>query len=258
MLLFATLAVLLQPDTVRLTERLCASCNVRLERIATLGDNNGPGAISTFRVALAKDTAGRYLVSEGAPLSVYSAQGTFLRTVGRRGGGPGEYRRIWRIAPFSQGTIIFDDFAKRSTVLSLNFKVIDTKPAPEAPLSVIVRDDRSGVMASFVNTPALKGVPLHDFDTQGVLVRSYGASRTPYRADLRDLFQRYVAKSTVSNTFWINHRRDYTFAHCTFGNQSCRTYVRRAEWFPAPAFSGLVRAPAPGSAAATIDERVAS
>jgi hypothetical protein len=98
----------LQADTIRLTERLCGGCEIQLEPTVTFGDDEGPGMVSS-RTVVAKDARGRYLVSDelsSSRLIVFSARGELLRTVGRSGGGAGEYGRIWQIAPVTDGVYL--------------------------------------------------------------------------------------------------------------------------------------------------------
>lgn len=226
----------LQVDTVRLTERLCRACEIQLEPVATLGDADGPGMVSD-RTVVVRDSLGRILVADGlasSRLSVFSAQGTFLRSVGRAGGGPGEYGRIWQIAPVADGVYLYDDIRKRRTRLTLEFAYVGSRPALETPQSQVVRADGSGVMAALVPTRDRVGHTLHEFDSLGQLTRSMHAPGIPFREDLRQLFRREVAAAVDGASFWVANRYEYIFARCFFGPAACETYARAARWFPAP------------------------
>ncbi len=234
-LLLAALAFAMQSDTVRISERICSACEIRLDPIATLGDTVGPGMLTSPNLVVAQDVRGRFLVANApSRFAVFSQRGAFLRAVGKLGGGPGEYRRIWQISPYANGILVHDDFAKRRTWLTNDFEVVDTKPALETPTSLALRRDGSGVFAAFIPTPQLAGYLLHDLDAEGSRTRSHSLSRLPFREDLRDLFDRDVSLSTDAARYWVNHRREYAFAHCRFGTESCRLYLRPARWFPAP------------------------
>lgn len=230
-------------DTAVVRTGDCPSCAVRVERVATLGDTAGAGLL-TERAVIAMDEKGRLLLAHmGAPsrVNVYESDGTLLRTIGRAGGGPGEYRRIWQIAPYSGGLLIFDDRSKRSTRLTSEFEFVETRPAPETPLSVVVRSDGSGVMSAIVATPELIGFGLHEFDVNGARVRSLGLSSLPFREDLRALFTRDVSPGIDSATYWSSHRSEYAFEKCWFGRSQCHLFIRAATWFPAPAVSSIAQ-----------------
>lgn len=240
-------------DTVTVVESMCAGCSIRMERVATLGEEDGPGML-TSQAVVAIDMQGRYLVAhmgDGARIKVFSPSGAFVRNIGRAGSGPGEYRRIWRIAPFAGGVIVYDDVAKRSTRLSRELTFIETRPAPETPLSVVLRDDGAGVMSALVPSRDLVGYPLHEFDAKGRRLRSFGFPGITYRRDLRELFERYLTPSAEPNRFWASHSAEYAFAKCSIGRPNdCRLFVRPAPWFPRPKPSELNRqvlekAPAP-------------
>jgi hypothetical protein len=236
LLLFVALP---QPDTVRVAERVCSGCSVSMDHVATLGDDDGPGSI-TFGNLLALDARGRYwLVHRGEParIAVYSAAGRFIRTVGRSGGAPGEYRRIWLLTVHTSGMLVSDDFAKRTTLLDLDFNVVDTRPSPETPQSMIVRRDGTGIMSAIVPTRDLIGITLHAFDASGRRLRSFAQTGLPYREDMRELFIRGLTPALDSSRYWVSHRMEYAFALCALRDDACRLFLRPAPWFPRPGFA---------------------
>ena len=229
-------AVAPQADTIRLAERLCRTCTVEARPLVTLGDGDGFGALGPAGL-LTRDSAGRYLLvhqAAAAQLTVFSSEGRYLRTVGRPGGGPGEYRRIWYVAQFSSGIVVYDDFSRRSTRLAHDFSVVDTRPAPETPTSVLLRHDGSGIMSAIVPTSELIGYTLHEFDGTRTRTRSLALNPLPYREDLRDLFLRDLARGVDTSAYWVSHRREYAVEYCTLTGTACTTYVRPVPWFPKP------------------------
>lgn len=223
-------------DTVTITERRCAACSISVQHVVSLGDSAGEGFVA-FGAVIARDRRGNYLVSHpraAGHLIVFRPDGTFDRTVGRAGGGPGEFRRIWTIVPFDSGVMVYDDFARRRTRLDQNLAVVETNPTPEDPLSAVVNNDGSGVMAAIVPSSGLIGFTLHAFDTHGVRTKSFGLSALPYREDLRELFVRELARGVANGSFWEAHRREYAFGRCVQGQDVCRLYTRSVSWFPKP------------------------
>lgn len=75
----------------------CADCVITLDTVLTIGGIDGPGLhLITKLSRVAVDRRGRILISDPrmAEISVFDSIGTFLRTVGSRGEGPGEYETI--------------------------------------------------------------------------------------------------------------------------------------------------------------------
>jgi len=232
-----------QADTVALTERICANCTITLERVAVLGDNDGPGAL-TYGTVLAVDARRRFLLAHrGAPgmFSVYGPNGRFLRTVGRSGSGPGEYTRVWNMSSSARGILVYDDLSRRSTVLDLDFNVVATRSAQERPESVIFRNDGSAILSAVVPTTDAIGFTLHEISPKGERVRSFAAPPLPYREDMRDLFVRVLNAGSDSDTYWVAHRREYAFERCAFGSEECRVFLRAANWFSAPSARDFAR-----------------
>ena len=75
----------------------CADCVITLDTIVTIGGLDGPGLHVVTQVShIAVDRHGLILITESgqSEISVFDSTGKFLRTVGRPGEGPGEYRSI--------------------------------------------------------------------------------------------------------------------------------------------------------------------
>ena len=78
----------------------CGDCVITLDTVVTIGGLDGPGLHVVGMLShVAVDRNGRFLIGEArlAEFSVFDSTGKFLRTVGRRGEGPGEYQSIRRI-----------------------------------------------------------------------------------------------------------------------------------------------------------------
>ncbi len=237
MLLFSLLLAA-QADTVVLKDAPCAPCTIRVETVVQLGEKNGDAMVTSPRVpAVAVDPLGRYLVvTRPAMLAVFSPQGRLLRMVGRNGGGPGEYRRIWRVATSSSSIFVYDDIGRRRTQLSLDFNVVATQPMQLVPRSLAMRRDGSGVLAGIIPTRERIGFLLHDFDSRGNLTRSHHLSGISYREDLSEFFWRKLNPGVDAREYWSSHAREYAFERCRYEVNSCMLFLRPVEWFPRPSF----------------------
>ena len=72
----------------------------RLQEDLRVGSVDSPGPENFGRIAsIAIDRQGRFWVLDGqaSELRLFSASGEYVRTVGRPGGGPGEFRRPFRV-----------------------------------------------------------------------------------------------------------------------------------------------------------------
>ena len=86
-------------DTIRVSgdELTCPACVITVDSVLTIGGLDGPGLEVIDEVSrVAVDRMGRVLVSvyRSPEISVFDSTGTFLRTFGRSGEGPGEYQFI--------------------------------------------------------------------------------------------------------------------------------------------------------------------
>lgn len=78
----------------------CPACSAILHPVAALGGADDPAGFAPL-VQVARNSRGEYVVSSPTfvgELFVYGSDGRFLRTVGRRGEGPGEFNRVQLLA----------------------------------------------------------------------------------------------------------------------------------------------------------------
>jgi hypothetical protein len=83
------------PVTTVKADPSCTSCRIELTPLVLLGGIDDPAGFGpTAQVALSR--TGAFAVSSSTfigEIQFYSPQGTFTRTIGRKGGGPGEFNR---------------------------------------------------------------------------------------------------------------------------------------------------------------------
>ena len=133
--LFATLALLALPssihsqDTTVLTEDLCASCTIELTPDVVLGAD-GESVIG-LALDIARLSDGRFVIAFDDVMyefTVFSADGSEFRRVGRAGEGPGEYGHVWFVREHDDKLHVFDRRRRRMTVLDRDFEVVGTMP----------------------------------------------------------------------------------------------------------------------------------
>ncbi len=192
-----------EPEVVS-GEVTCGDCVITLDTVVTIGGLSGPGLHVIDRFSgVAVDRRGRFLINGSGPpeISVFDSTGKFLRTVGRRGEGPGEYRSIRHIAVGPQYIHVFDFRAGR-TMLDHDFAVVRTDRFPGAIDYSVVRSDDEVVFAADVPTPESVGHQLHVLRPSGELV-SYGYEGGVYPSPLTARSYWVSAMAGNDDTVWI-------------------------------------------------------
>ncbi|MCY4573893.1 MAG: hypothetical protein OXF01_13950 [Gemmatimonadetes bacterium] len=112
-----------------LTEDQCASCTIEVTPDIVLG-TDGESVIG-YAVDIQRLSDGRFVMAfDDAPyeFTVFSADGSAYRRVGRRGQGPGEYGHVWTIREHGDRLHVFDRAGMRMTVLERDYEVVGTMP----------------------------------------------------------------------------------------------------------------------------------
>ncbi len=137
-----------EPEVVS-GEVTCGDCVITLDTVVTIGGLDGPGLhVVTLMSHVALNRLGRILVSgtRQSEISVFDSTGKFLRTLGREGEGPGEYRSIRHIGVGSRYIHVFDFRAGR-TMLNHDFVVVRTDRFPGTITSAVVKSNDEVVFA---------------------------------------------------------------------------------------------------------------
>ncbi|MDE2983167.1 MAG: 6-bladed beta-propeller [Gemmatimonadota bacterium] len=184
-------------------EVTCAECVITLDTVVTIGGLDGPGlnVVSMFS-SVAVDRKGRILVWEGgeAEISVFDSTGRYLRTAGRRGEGPGEYRSISHIGVGPRYIHVFE-YHEGRTMLDHDFQVVRIDRFPGQILSAAVVSDDVVVFVADVPTPASVGHQLHILRPSGEMA-SYGHDGEVYSSDLTPWATTRTAVAGEDNTVW--------------------------------------------------------
>lgn len=178
---------------------LCGECVIVLNGVVTIGGLEGEGLNPiAFESHVAVDAHDRVLVTfyRVPQISVFDMGGTFVRTVGRRGEGPGEYGFISHVAADRQYVHVFD-YEGTHTVLDESFQVVRTDRLPAEVLSSAALEPGRIAFVGDLRTPTSVGHRLHVIDLSGS-VASFGATGSAHIGATADRF----AVAGNAETLW--------------------------------------------------------
>jgi hypothetical protein len=212
----------------------CGSCSVRFERILDVGSSRDSvllTPLSAFGVApdgmvLASPT------SERGTIAVYDRNGRFLRTLGRRGDGPGEFRIVANFAFAGDQVHVLDYGAGKISVFSRDLKLQGTH-AIAAPVDgnsdLLVQGDRYlynvlSIGKGGGTIAVVRGGNLIS-DTISKPNQSGGAVSASQYSSFRRM------GSSGANRFWAAPINLYRLERWTVAGQLEAIVVRDAAWF---------------------------
>ncbi len=208
----------------------CPPCRISLELATTLGDDE-EGLVGNF-FAIARDGRGRYLTAfpeYGSSMAVFAADGTYLRSFGRSGQGPGEFRWIDKIRTTSDRIHVFDTPAQRRTILTLDFDVEGTTPLPAQPVDVEVLGDSLIAVNSLIHAADQGSHAIHLLDRSGRVTQSVGPLDGRERGSFLTSDLRALA-ATDGQRFWSMHRTRYLLELWTVTGEKLKEIELERPW----------------------------
>jgi len=233
-LMVATPGLSLAQDQTAVLREGCGTCTLEWHRVAVLGDERQ--ALLGAPGALTRDSHGRYFAVSEALLQqvlVFDSTGRFLRTIGRKGRGPGEYGKAAYVVVGPGDTLlVVDNFLQRITRLTPDLDVAGIVPLPGSfNWDIIPLQDGAGIMNLYVGTPERVGLPLHVVDPSGAIRLSFGAEAPePVRRDLISTTWRKLALSPDGN-IWSARINQYRLTLWDLYGHRLRALTRDVEWF---------------------------
>ena len=216
------------PDAVT-----CARCTITVKPLVTI---RPPEDVVADRPQLVStDNAGRYwMLFEQELPAVYEASGKFLKSIGRKGSGPGEYQFPWPMLVAGDSVVIIDSRNGRATVLDraltarrhvmLPWQVTNATAVswPNAVLASAVTDQRAAAPEPLQLLSL--GAP------EATLTKSFGARVAPSGGFTMFSAQHRVALSAPGRV-WAAWTQGYDFAEWTTDGTLIRAFQRRPTWF---------------------------
>lgn len=221
----------LQADTSLVLSEASPLRSIQLD-LATRVVDSGPGAGPLGRVVVAPDSSLFAIIEiyHLAEVNVYDRTGTHVRTIGRSGRGPGEFRIIMTIAALGDTLFAFDNAQRRETALTFDGTYLRDRRIPAEVSRALPFPDGRVVLSAVDPTPSRIGAPLHIFDAEGSAVLSFPNAGVLYRADEQHLLERALTRASDSS-FWSAPPNEYVLRRWNLSGKKERTLVRRAPWF---------------------------
>lgn len=250
-MLFIVAAPLAAQEAVRVPdEATCPRCTLAAKSLATLRPPDD--AVVDRPGAVAADRAGRYwMFLEQELPAVYDGAGRFMRSVGRKGAGPGEFQSAQLAMPAGDSVVILDPMARRATIVdaTLTPRRYVTLPAQIVnPVVVAWPGDVVGV--SILDQRAQAAPPFHRFsfvDADARVVRSLGMLPAAPGSMPASTSSHFLA-ATADGGFWAAWTYGYNLYNWSGQGTLLRTLQRRPSWFPSEAPSRIGSATRPPDA----------
>ncbi|MDQ8165246.1 MAG: hypothetical protein P3A28_05750 [Gemmatimonadota bacterium] len=224
------------PDAVS-----CARCTITSKALTTM---RPPDDVVADRPQLVStDHAGRYwMFFEQELPAVYDPTGTFLKSVGRKGSGPGEYQFPWPMARAGDSVVIFDAPNARATVVDSTLTPRRFIAIPwQVTHAVVVAWPTSVVASALTDQRAAAPEPLQLLSLAGAearVTRAFG-SRVAPPGGFPMFSAQHKAALSVGGRVWTAWTQGYDFAEWTSDGTLVRAFQRRPSWFLSEKPSGL-------------------
>jgi hypothetical protein len=258
-LLLGALSSALEAQTVIPDRQTCVDCKIEFRTAARLGSPDGPGAIPGRFSSMSIDAQGRYWVAfQDASILVYGRDGRFVRSVGRRGQGPGEFASAVFLMPAADSMVAFDNGNMRVTVIGPDFVPVRSAPMP-GPITAAAAARWPGrvvVNATWGRAESV-GWPLHLLDLGGpaaTVLASFGPGTRELQTGQARRHAQVLAGSP-DGTVWSGDRTQYRVTEWTNAGELQRSLTRQPAWFGASEgmMGGPARPPEPAMTGIRLD-----
>lgn len=144
-------------------------------------------------------------------IAEYDGGGQCVRTIGRQGGGPGEYESIEALEMDGRGRLHVFDLRNGHIILSREFEVVERRPVP-VPFganAAIRLNDTITILVFPMGTPDRIGRPIHVVNAEGERLRSLGHDSVTVRPDTPMETRLRRPARLDDRRFWVAHNNRY-------------------------------------------------
>ena len=207
--------------------------HLALESVVIIGDSDGPGIIGK-PADVQQRKNGEWVVTDHynfSEIKFFSFEGFWVRTIGRRGQGPGEFETAWflHVTP-DDGLAVVDIGLLRVTDLFPSLEVKASRPITIRPNRMVFLKDNFTLVAGLHFGRRSVGLPLHVLDSDGTIVRSFGAD--PPIKEASDPFAVWRTLSVGGGPeVWAAPLTRYMVEKWTTDGVRLKAFEREVTWF---------------------------
>lgn len=221
-------------DTVTIADSAtCPSCRIELGSVM-ISDEGADGHFGDF-LGLSADRSGRiFVVSSVEPyaIMIFDSAGRYMRSFGRAGDGPGEYRFALPPVPTVGDTLlVFDVSRRRMTILGPSFEVVRSSALTFVVRGAAVLPDGRIVVNADPMVPNQAGRPLHVLGPQGAVLESWGDVNAPVPSYQSWENRRRLA-SDQDGRLWTARPNDYLVEEWDSAGRRVTQLRLEATWLP--------------------------
>lgn len=220
-------------------EPTCVRCTITSRLLTTLVRNSGEGSIDRHPNTVRVDSRGRYwvLISNEVP-RVFDSTGQFLKTVGTKGRGPGEFIEPMELAMIGGDSILLQDGREsRATVISPSLVPVRSISTPWSyGRTMIFRWPDVAIANGTVPVPDRSDPPLHRVSfaqSPAAILGSFGPGRGNSRPGQNPSGWQQLS-TPRGGMIWTADGARYRLYHWKQDGTLLRVIERAPPWYHAP------------------------
>jgi hypothetical protein len=228
-----------------LTVKECIRCSLAAVHLFDIPADTSDSNLGSPESIVAGPASLYFVVSSETPgeIHAYDRRGRLVRTLGRLGDGPGEFRYIRSMAGTPDTLWVADQGNNRLTVIGPDLEVARTENLPMRPIHIAPLPDGDVLVNADIRTQELVGFPLHQI-RNGRIIRSFGYHGSAVRFDMSS-YPGWRRIAVAEQSIWVMHVDRYTLEEWSFEGQLLRAFRHEPDWLRTPA--GPVRGYSPDS-----------
>lgn len=212
----------------------CAQCRVSVRPGSLLGDTDGQGSLGAngvYGVVRFSDSV-VVLLPRGELPQLHTESGRYLRTLGRVGDGPGEFRRPFAL--LREGDSIYrvlDAGQTRQSWFRYDGTFIRSEPFLAGPArKAVLAIDGTVLVTASLNSPAQIGLPLHRIGKDGRVVQSLGLQYAVNRSTTPADYRQHLRVTSTGDIVTV-HELDYRIQVRKADGALVADWRRDVPWF---------------------------
>ena len=223
----------------------CQGCTISLRKEATIGDSLDP-VLLDWATNLRRDPRGRFFatVYPGHEVLVFDSLGGYVRAIGRRGQGPGEFSGANHVRVGPDGLIYIFETNRRVTIYDSDLRLQRTMIMPAGASIALPRV--GGQMLISTASPAVvprsrggptpfvpqSSMPVRLVSSDTVTIRGFGRAQGDTSPRCPRCTARALGMGHDPAIVWVGHFNRYQIEKWDTAGRHHLTLRRTVPWFP--------------------------